>query len=254
MVSVHNFFQTKAKTGDWKSLYDLKNPSSYPFTIRLEKTIKILQKNIKGKKVCDLGCGTGALIPFVVKSGAKYTGVDFSIEMLNKIKYNVNFKQLNLDLINGDFSKLNFNKKFDVLVGLGFIEYFENSIKIIKKCKLIMKKDGLLLLSFPNRICLDFLVIRLLYFLRIFLKFFFKIGKDNPKRKMWSYKEAKKVLNSNGFEIIRVENYYTNLLVYPFTVLFPNLSFSISRFIEKTFLNNYRFLNGGFLILSKIKK
>ena len=86
MSNVQNFFEKKAQTGEWKSLYDEQNPSSYPFTIRLKKTVEMLNEKISGKKVCDLGCGTGALIPHILKQNGKYTGIDFSKEMLSKIK------------------------------------------------------------------------------------------------------------------------------------------------------------------------
>ena len=98
--TVQNFFEQKAKTGEWRGLYDLNNPSSYPFVIRLKKTIQMLDK-IDGKNVCDLGCGTGALIPFVTQSNAQYTGIDFSEEMLSKIRNNENISSSKIKLYGG---------------------------------------------------------------------------------------------------------------------------------------------------------
>ena len=71
---------------------------------------------------------------------------------------------------------------------------------------------------------------------------------------MWSYNEALELFDYGEFEIVSIKNYYTNILVYPFTMLFPNLAFKISSLIEKTFLNKLRFLNGGFLVLARKKK
>jgi len=255
MSNVQNFFQKKAQTGEWKNLYDKKNPFSYPFVIRLDKTIKMLGEKISGKKVCDLGCGTGDLIPHMLESKAKYTGIDFSEKMLSKIKsqHQDEIKDSRIELHCLDFNNESIDKKFDVLVGLGFIEYFDDPNKIIKKCNDILNQDGLLLLSFPNRISFDFTMIRILKFPRLFLKKIFNIGKENPKRKMWSYKEAKQLFSHGEFEIISKKNYYTNLAVYPLTVLFPNFAFSLSKFFEKTFLNKINFFNIGFLILAKKK-
>ena len=70
---------------------------------------------------------------------------------------------------------------------------------------------------------------------------------------MWSYNEAIKLFEHGEFEVLSFKNYYTNLLVYPFTVIFPKLAFKISSAVEKTFLNKVKFLNGGFLILAKKK-
>lgn len=255
MSNVQNFFQKKAQTGEWKNLYDKKNPFSYPFVIRIEKTIKMLGNKVSDKKLCDLGCGTGDLIPHLLEAKAKYTGIDFSEEMLSKIKsqQKEEIKNGRIELHRLDFNKEDINKKFEVLVGLGFIEYFEDPNKIIKKCNDILDKDGLILLSFPNRISFDFTMIRILKYPRLFLKKVFNIGKENPKRKMWSYKEAKQLFAEGKFEILSIENYYTNLAVYPLTVLFPHFAFRLSKFLEKTFLNKINYFNIGFLILAKKK-
>ncbi len=255
MSNVQNFFEKKAQTGEWKSLYDEHNPSSYPFVIRLKKTIEMLGEKISGKEVCDLGCGTGALIPHILKLEGKYTGIDFSEEMLSKIKSQQNYatQQNKVELHHLDFNNSELNKKFDILIGLGFIEYFEDPNKIIKKCNNILNEKGLILLSFPNRLSFDFTIIRILKFLRFFLKKVFNIGNENPKRKMWSCSEAKELFRNSNFEIISIRNYYTNLAVYPFTILLPSISFSLSKFFEKTFLNKINFFNGGYLILAKKK-
>ena len=63
---VLNYFETQAKSGDWEFLYNPQNPKSYPFIIRLQKTLNLLE-DIDNKKICDLGCGTGVLIPFILK-------------------------------------------------------------------------------------------------------------------------------------------------------------------------------------------
>jgi|TARA_B110000211_G_scaffold118772_1_gene137564 2-polyprenyl-3-methyl-5-hydroxy-6-metoxy-1,4-benzoquinol methylase len=255
MSNVQNFFEKKAQTGEWKSLYDEQNPSSYPFTIRLKKTVEMLNEKISGKKVCDLGCGTGALIPHILKQNGKYTGIDFSKEMLSKIKsHQINkTNEDKVELHHLDFNNSELDKKFDVLVGLGFIEYFEDPNKIIKKCNKILNDQGIILLSFPNRISFDFTMIRTLKFFRFILKKIFNVGRDNPKRKMWSRNEAKELFGYGNFEILSITNYYTNLAVYPFTILSPSLSFKLSRFFEKTFLNKINFFNGGYLILAKKK-
>ena len=73
---VLNFFEKSAKMGNWDSLYNPNNPRSFSFIIRLQKTLNLLE-NIENKKICDLGCGTGVLIPFILKKKGNYTGIDF---------------------------------------------------------------------------------------------------------------------------------------------------------------------------------
>ena len=47
-----------------------------------------------------------------------------------------------------DFKDGNLSESFDILVGLGFIEYFENPKEIIKKCNKILNKNGLIYYHF----------------------------------------------------------------------------------------------------------
>ena len=60
-------------------------------------------------------------------------------QMLSKIKNNDKIDNSKIKLINMDFKDGNLSESFDILVGLGFIEYFENPKEIIKKCNKIFK-------------------------------------------------------------------------------------------------------------------
>ena len=73
-----NHFEHQAKVGKWDSLYDPKNPESFSFIVRLQKTLNLL-KDVNNKKICDLGCGTGILSIFSAQAGAKHVyGIDNS--------------------------------------------------------------------------------------------------------------------------------------------------------------------------------
>ena len=75
MSNVQNFFEKKAKTGEWKDLYDLKNPSSYPFVIRLQKTQKMLEGKVNGKKVLKSNQKTILLVIYNSQNQRRYIGI-----------------------------------------------------------------------------------------------------------------------------------------------------------------------------------
>ena len=212
---VLNYFETQAKSGDWESLYNPLNPKSYPFIIRLQKTLNLLE-DIDNKKICDLGCGTGVLIPFILKKNGNYTGIDFSKRMLDTIrsKYQKEINDKKVDLLLSDFKNLDQTRKYDILIGLGFMEYFDEPKKIVKKLYNIIPNEGRIILSFPNVNSFDFLTIRLLTILRIIIKKFLKLGQNNPPRKMWSKRSAQKLLKETGFINFKLENYYINLFAF----------------------------------------
>lgn len=249
---VLNYFEQEAKVGNWDSLYDSSNPKSYSFIVRLQKTLNLLE-DIENKKVCDLGCGTGVLIPFILKKKGNYTGIDFSKEMLDSIKKKYPKETLNhtVNLLLNDFKNIDESKIYDVLVGLGFIEYFEEPQNIINKLYKILSKDGTLILSFPNLNSFDFSMIRLLTIPRVIAKKIFKIGKPNPPRKMWSKKNAYKLFQEAGFKNLHIQNYEINVVVYPFTVFFPKFATFISKKLEYTWLSKIGFFANGFIISAK---
>ena len=64
-----NHFENEAREGIWDNLYNPNNPSSYSFINRIKKSLDSIE-DLNDKKVIDLGCGTGALIPFVLNKNA----------------------------------------------------------------------------------------------------------------------------------------------------------------------------------------
>lgn len=101
----------------------------------------------KGKRVLDVGCGTGNFAREVAKKDAKYVlGIDYADEAIkiaekNNKEKNLKFKKL-------DVIKL--DEKFDIIVSIGTIEHMDNPIKIIKKLKSCLNKNGKIILTTPN--------------------------------------------------------------------------------------------------------
>jgi len=116
----------------------------------------------KGKRVLDVGCGTGNFANEVSKKGAKYVlGIDYAEEAIkiaekNNKKKNLKFKKL-------DVKEL--NEKFDVIVSIGTIEHMDEPIKIIKKLKSCLNKNGKIILTTPNWTNPRGYVLMTLYFL-----------------------------------------------------------------------------------------
>jgi 2-polyprenyl-3-methyl-5-hydroxy-6-metoxy-1,4-benzoquinol methylase len=101
----------------------------------------------KGKRVLDVGCGTGNFAREVAKKDAKYVlGIDYADEAI-KIAEKTN-KRKNLKFKKLDVIKL--DEKFDIIVSIGTIEHMDNPIKIIKKLKSCLNKNGKIILTTPN--------------------------------------------------------------------------------------------------------
>lgn len=249
---VLEYFNSQAENGEWDSLYNPKNPKSYSFIVRLQKSLSLL-KIVKDKCVCDLGCGTGILVPFILNNGGKYVGVDNSTEMLDYIKNNYpeEINSGDVVLINEHFDNLKLDRSCEVFIGLGFIEYFDDPLKVLKKINKLLPEGGQLILSFPNFKSLDYYVLYLLSPFRFLARKLLNKNTPQPPRKLWTVHEAKKMLHAAGFIRLRSVNYSINFFFYPFTRFFPRFCNSISRIFEYSALSKISFFSTGFIISAK---
>ena len=145
---------------------------------------KILKKSLKGKKILDIGCGTGYYIRYYLSKGADdISGLDIT----KKSIINLRREYPNLKFFNADISKkIPLKSKYDIVAAIGVLYHivdddkFENSIKNIRKAA----KKGSLIIIQDN-----------------FLKKY-----QPPKAETHCYFRThdhyKKILKKNGIEII----------------------------------------------------
>ncbi|CAK8723060.1 hypothetical protein GMJAKD_12290 [Candidatus Electrothrix aarhusensis] len=251
-TTVIDYFQDQAKKGAWGSLYDATNPISYSFILRVETCLPLLT-GIQNKKVLDLGCGTGVLLPHVVDNGSKYVGLDISDNMLEILKdaYRSDIEENNIDIILGDIKKIKLPSDIDYAVGLGFIEYFSDPEKIVRKIYSSMNGNGSLILSFPNFHSLDFLFLTIFAPLRYFARKITGKHTVQPPRNLWNKKSALELFESCGFKNVEIIYYHINILPYPFTKLFPKFVGYIGKKIEHTALSNFSLFATSFIVTGK---
>ena len=246
------YFENQAKTGIWGSLYDLRNPESYPFIARLTKSVKLMMP-LEGKSVLDLGCGTGILIPIASENKCTYTGLDVSEEMMQSIRQQ--FPNLiaenKVTLITGEFDQSAIPGNTDIIIGMGFIEYFDHAEAVIQRLSQHLAKDGKLILTFPNFQSLDYFAVVLSGFFRGILRLISGKSTAKPPRKLWTVKNATRLFANAGLTNLEVEHYNTNIFVYPFTRISRRFCNFFARLFEDSFLSRYSFFSTGFIISGK---
>lgn len=111
-----------------------------------KKTLKKLpffKKISPNAKILELG-GTGQDAVAFAELGFDTTFIDLSKENIKKTK-NFKLKSKNkIKLINSDFLKYKFNKKFDVIRSRGVIHHISDPRKVFIKINKILKQDGYL--------------------------------------------------------------------------------------------------------------
>ena len=244
-----DYFESQAKSGAWDSLYNPKNPGSYPFIIRFKKGIELLH-SIDGKTVLDLGCGTGVLIPHIVENNGFYIGVDSSQNMLDVIKkqYSSLVESNKIKLFSQDIRNFETPDKIDIVVGLGFIEYFDNPEIILKKLYEFLPQGGQLILSFPNFNSLDYFSVRFFSPFRFLLRKISGKSTHQPPRRMWNIKFAEKLFLNAGFNNIKLVNYNVNIFAYPFTKISMRFTNFWAKKFEYSKLSTIHFFASGFIV------
>ena len=107
---------------------------------------------VESKTVLDAGCGTG-YGPFLLsqKSAKKVVGIDLSKEAIAYC--NSHYKSPNLEFKEDDCTRCHFNdSEFDIITSFEVIEHLKDPRSFLSEVKRVLKKDGLFILSTPNKI------------------------------------------------------------------------------------------------------
>lgn len=110
--------------------------------------------NIPKGKGLDIACGTGRLAIELAKLGYNMTGIDKSMEMLDKGIQSAIAEGVKIPFIYGDMSNLELNGKYDlILLMCDTINYIDKDIldKLIKNIYLHLKVDGSIILEFSSK-------------------------------------------------------------------------------------------------------
>ena len=109
-------------------------------------------KHVRGKTVLDIACGTGYGCRILHDKGKakKVIGIDIQKDAINfaRTKYEMNGIEFKV----GDALRIDFPKNyFDVIVSFETIEHVKSPKKMISEFLRVLKTDGLLIISSPNR-------------------------------------------------------------------------------------------------------
>jgi ubiquinone/menaquinone biosynthesis C-methylase UbiE len=106
-----------------------------------------LLRHIKGKKILDLGCGTGIYTKILKRRGAKVQGIDISPKMIEIAKQYVK----GIDFKVGSAAKLPYKSgTFDIVLASLVVHYFGNLDKAFGEIRRVLKKNGVFIFSSDN--------------------------------------------------------------------------------------------------------
>jgi len=114
----------------------------------IEKS-NLMLSMLEGKKILEVGCGTGPLIQLLKSKNIELSGTDYSNVYLDKARKKHStvhfFKADLLDLKAWSHLKNN----YDTVIAAEVIEHIEDPIRALKTIYYILKPDGILIMTVP---------------------------------------------------------------------------------------------------------
>ena len=108
---------------------------------------------LENKKVLDIACGSGYGSFLMAEKAETVVGMDISTESIEYAK--INYQKENLKYEIGSVTQIPIQEKeiFDIIISYETIEHIneEDQYKFLKEIKRLLKKDGILIISTPNK-------------------------------------------------------------------------------------------------------
>lgn len=217
------------KTEYWDVVYNPNNPATgrsliqqVNMTRRKAVTLSFISKYQESNKgiILDIGCGAGVLMSEILEMGHDVKGVDISEKMVETVNTKLKAKNNSPICFNAAVESLPFpNNYFDVITCLGVFEYLLYPEKGLDEIYRVLKNNGILIISAPNLLKLQY-VLDPYYYMNRGLKYFMKkrnksklgtVDKDistnrNFTNKRFTFNFITKLMSKCNFNLLEFEN------------------------------------------------
>jgi len=151
--NLDKFLEHQKKTGEsfayeWKNIYKENNFEKQNFLHFIAPFIK--EKDLKGKKILDIGCGSGRFSKWSALLGAEIVvGVDLgeSVEVAYKLTKHLD----NVCIVQGDIYNIPVNSVFDIAYSIGVLHHLPKPKEGFLLLPRVLKKGGLMEIWVYNR-------------------------------------------------------------------------------------------------------
>jgi 2-polyprenyl-3-methyl-5-hydroxy-6-metoxy-1,4-benzoquinol methylase len=165
-----------------------------------KRVLDIVSKYKKKGFLLDIGCGFGYLLEEAEKRGWESYGVEVSEYAANKAKERIDRDRIMI----GSVMDLSLSQnKFEVITMVDLIEHIYDIKDILKKCRKLLKKEGLLVIVTPDMDSLSHKCMR-----RYWPHF------NEQHVTYFSKRYIKKILDINGFRLLKKLNFKKALNFY----------------------------------------
>lgn len=165
-----------------------------------------------GKKILEIGCGTGALTQYLARTNASVIATDFDERFLGVAQNKINFPNVFFQIADAEILKNFSSDSFDVVCGVSILHHLNIDLAL-KNIQRVLKPGGAMAFSEPNMLNPQIAIQKNTLFIK-------KWFGDSPDETAFFKWRMKKTLT---------ENHFRDILVEPFDFLhpvFPDFLFS----------------------------
>lgn len=117
---------------------------------RIWGTDPAARRPLEGRSAVDVGCGAGLLCEPLARLGAEVVGIDAAPENVAAARAHADPQALGIDYRTGSIDVLG-SEPFDLVTSMEVIEHVEDPAAFVAGLAGALAKDGILILSTPNR-------------------------------------------------------------------------------------------------------
>jgi ubiquinone/menaquinone biosynthesis C-methylase UbiE len=145
----------ESRRSNWETFWDEKKEVREVYS-NSDRVVRNLSKiiDLKGKKILEVGAGTGRDSFPLVGRGAQVYQLDYSINSLKIMKRLAEEEKISVLILGGDTFCLPFrDETFDIVFHQGLLEHFrpQQAEALLEENIRILKRGGLLLVDVPQR-------------------------------------------------------------------------------------------------------
>lgn len=120
-----------------------------PFYRRFDLTLAACG-DVRGKRILDVGCGSGRYMVALAQRGATVLGIDFASNMLALAHALAEERGVaaHCRFIHGDFLKYDFHETFDISLAIGLFDYVQDPLVFLEKLNWLTEEK--VIVTFPR--------------------------------------------------------------------------------------------------------
>jgi SAM-dependent methyltransferase len=219
----------------WTTMYDPSTPIGHGLAVRLQCCVELLG-NLSGKRLLDLGCGTGSLVPLVGSTLLEYEGIDVEPAMVEAARTRIEGLDVGsrFRVREGDVESLPFPaESFDAVVALGLLGYLEDPRRAVREAVRVARPNALLIFSSARRTSLDRRMVGATWAGRAAISGLSGRQATLPPVVSRTDGATRQLLESSGCTIVSERFFDKRILPYPISRLFPRLASRSAALVER---------------------